>query len=795
MPLRPLTVLLIAATAAAALTLAAVLGNTWRVQSQLETRLHALAGRERAGLLARALEPALAQRNAEAAQAALAPLSADPALRYAAVFTPERRVLARIGDAPGADPAVPPPGEYRTSSVDGVLRSELPVVSGASGRLAGFVWIGLDPSAYGQDNTLLLQNAGIVLGGLVLTGFALLRLGSELRGGLGHVRRGLDALAREDYELRLPALPAGDLARIGETVNLLAARLGERANSARSQQMQLRQESRRLGAMLRGISAVVWEAEPRSGRFRYVSPEAEVLLGHAPSQWLAPDFLDRCCHAADREWAQGFLGHAGASARSHTMDLRLRHRDGSYRWLRLMGSGEQTAEGPILTGLLLDVTEEKLAEQRVAFLADHDSLTGLVNRRRFQELLQNHIDAARQPGASPGALLFLDLDQFKYINDSYGHHTGDEYLRQVTQHLRVPLAPEHVLGRLGGDEFGVILPGTDPDSSELLCRTLLATLNAQEFIHQGRSTPFPASIGVAYFPQHGIHTSELLANADTAMYEAKAHGRNTWCVFEGGGDLARMREKIHWEDRIRTALRDHRLMLVFQPIVDLRTGKVVHYESLLRMLGDQGETIGPNAFIAVAERFGLIRELDRWVVETAIATQGASRLRNDPVSLTINLSARHFGSADMLELIRDATHRHRADPGAIVFEVTETAAVENFTAAREFIQALRNAGYRFALDDFGAGFSSFHYLKNLTVDYVKIDGSFVRHLGTDRADRIFVKAIADLAIGLGIRPIAEFVENRATVEHLLELGIPLGQGMYFAAPTSEFIAPALRATA
>ncbi|HMW42782.1 MAG TPA: EAL domain-containing protein, partial [Plasticicumulans sp.] len=227
----------------------------------------------------------------------------------------------------------------------------------------------------------------------------------------------------------------------------------------------------------------------------------------------------------------------------------------------------------------------------------------------------------------------------------------------------------------------------------------------------------------------------------------------------------------------------------------LRTGKVVHYESLLRMLGDQGETIGPNAFIAVAERFGLIRELDRWVVETAIATQGASRLRNDPVSLTINLSARHFGSADMLELIRDATHRHRADPGAIVFEVTETAAVENFTAAREFIQALRNAGYRFALDDFGAGFSSFHYLKNLTVDYVKIDGSFVRHLGTDRADRIFVKAIADLAIGLGIRPIAEFVENRATVEHLLELGIPLGQGMYFAAPTSEFIAPALRATA
>lgn len=794
MSLRPLTVLLIAATTAMTLTLAAVLGNTWRVQSQLETRLQALAGRERAGLLVRALEPALVQRNAEAARAVLAPLAADPALRYAVAFTPDRRALARLGDAPAADPAVPLPGEYRSTLTDGVLRSELPVLT-TTGFLAGFVWIGLVPDAYGQSGGLLLQNAGIVAAGLTLTGLLLLHLSGKLRGGLGHVRRGLEAITREDYETRVPSLPAGDLARIGEAMNLLAARLGERASTARNQQMQLRQESRRLGAMLRGINAVVWEAEPRSGRFRYVSAEAEAVLGHPPAQWLTADFLTRFCHAADREWAQGFFGHAAASARSHTMDLRMRHRDGSYRWLRLMGSGEQSADGPLLSGLLLDVTEEKLAEQRVAFLADHDSLTGLVNRRRFQELLQTSIDAAREPGANSGALLFLDLDQFKYINDTYGHHTGDEYLRQVTQHLRVPLEPGHVLGRLGGDEFGIILPATDADRAEAICRTLLATLNAQEFIHQGRSTPFPASIGVAHFPQHGVHTSELLANADTAMYEAKANGRNTWCVFEGGGDLARMREKIHWEDRIRTALRENRLMLVFQPIVDLRTGKVVHYESLLRMIGDQGEVIGPNAFIAVAERFGLIRELDRWVVETALATQGASRLRNDPVSLTINLSARHFGSADMLELIRDATHRHRADPGAIVFEVTETAAVENFSAAREFIQALRNAGYRFALDDFGAGFSSFHYLKNLTVDYVKIDGSFVRHLGTDRADRIFVKAIADLAIGLGIRPIAEFVENRATVEHLLELGIPLGQGMYFAPPASEFAAPALRATA
>lgn len=778
--LRPSLRLLLAIAVVLCLALAAVAWNTWRMLDERGEEQVDRAVRERSALLAAALERSLAARNGSEALAVLELLRDDRSLRFAALFDAQQNLLASLGDAP---PAGGPAGEVRLRGDGELVRVERPVY--VAGQVAGELRLGFERRRLYFAAELARQNAGIVLVGMLLAGFGFISFGLGLRRALEAIGRGLEALGRGEYEHRVPELPPGDVGELGNAVNRLAGALGERDASARAQQQSMRQETRRLARLLNGIRAVVWEADPRKGRFVYVAPEVEELLGHPVAVWLQGDFCSTFVHPEDRPWVGGFLTHPGHSVRSHTLDLRVRNRSGEYRWLRLIGSAEPTPDGPRLAGLLLDVTDEKRGEESLAYLAAHDSLTGLYNRHRFQELLQHHVDRAREASVG-GALLFIDLDQFKYINDSYGHQTGDKYLRQVAQLLPGPLPQDAVLGRLGGDEFGVLLPVTTPPLAEALCRALLATLNEQEFVHEGRRTPFSASIGLAFFPQHGSHISELLANADTAMYEAKDQGRNTFCVFEGGLDQARMREKLHWEDRIRSALREERLSLAFQPIVDLRSGQVHHYESLLRMIGDGGEEIRPAAFIAIAERFGMIRELDRWVVETAIATQGASRRVGRPVNLTINLSARHFGGADLLELIRDATLRHGADPAAIVFEVTETAAVENFTTAREFIHALRAAGYRFALDDFGAGFSSLHYLKNLTVDFVKIDGSFIRNILTDATDRIFVKAIASLATGLGIEAIAEFVEDEAVIALLLELGIPLGQGNYFGPPAPAF---------
>lgn len=247
-----------------------------------------------------------------------------------------------------------------------------------------------------------------------------------------------------------------------------------------------------------------------------------------------------------------------------------------------------------------------------------------------------------------------------------------------------------------------------------------------------------------------------------------------------------MKDKIFWEGRIRRAIKKNGFKLYFQPIVDIKTGVIHHYESLLRMIGDDNKIITPGAFIGIAERFGMIREIDHWVVANAIREQGRRALMGKSVSLTINLSGRHFGGDDILEVIEKATRDASAEPKSIIFEVTETAAVKNFNQARDFIQKLHERGYRFALDDFGAGFASFDYLKHIPVDYIKIDGSFVRNLHCDNNDRIFVSAISDMARSLEVQAIAEFVETPQTWKVLKELQVPLGQGYLFAKPGSQF---------
>ncbi|MFO1430615.1 MAG: EAL domain-containing protein [Candidatus Competibacteraceae bacterium] len=709
----------------------------------------------------------------------------NPFLRYAAVFNTQRELLAAIGETP--PPLTQPLAgglRYRSTLNGDLLNIEQPLDSG--GRILGIAQFGYSD---GSLRDLLAKTTALsiilALFCLLLSGGFTLMLSRSLEHGLVYLKRGINALHQGELESRVLTDNSDVTGDLGRAFNALATHLQASRQELRGQHEQLRQESRRLNNLLYGINAVVWEVDPDTGRFRYVSDQAVNLLGYSVKEWLEPDFCKDHIHRSDLDWVQSFLTHAPKTPDNHTLDFRIYKKDNECRWVRMISFVEIRGQGMVLAGLLLDVTEEKLSEERIAYLADHDPLTGLINRRRFQERLEEQIAYNRRYNVS-GALLYMDLDQFKYINDTYGHHTGDQYLRQVAHHLRSSLRETDIIGRLGGDEFGIILPNVIGGQASLLGNALLKTLNSKEFIHEGRRTPFNASIGIVQFPKHGESASELLAKADSAMYTAKEQGRNTFCTFQEGSGVVHMQEKIHWEERIRRALKENQFQLYFQPIVDIHTGTISHYESLLRMIGEDGKIVPPGAFIGIAERFGLIREIDRWVVANAIRTQGESMQTGRPVALTINLSGRHFGSPKILELIQETTRHYKANPSSIVFEVTETAAVENFTEACDFIQALREMRYRFALDDFGAGFSSFDYLKHIPVDYVKIDGSFVRNLNNDKVDQIFVKAIADMANGLGVKTIAEFVENYPIVETLRGLGVSLGQGYYFAKPAPSF---------
>lgn len=571
-------------------------------------------------------------------------------------------------------------------------------------------------------------------------------------------------------------------------INDLSQSLFEAKSALKKEHEAFERETRFMKALLDGVDAVVMEARAPDYQFTFVSREAQNLLGYPVSDWLKPNFWSTHVVKDDLVWLEEAIAVHTAKGESFTVDFRMTHRQGQSVWVRAINSVELDEDKqPIIRGLILDITEQKTAEDRIVYLAEHDALTGLINRRRFQKKLEDTI-AFAQRYQQQGALLFIDLDQFKYVNDTYGHQYGDEYLLDVSRRLAQVLRRTDVLGRLGGDEFGVVIPKCSYEEASTVGMALLGALAQENLEHGGKVVPVSASIGIALFPSQSAVPSDLLAKADAAMYTAKRKGRGQVHIFsEDDTELWNMHAKIHWEEQIRWALSENRFELYYQPVVELNTGLITHYEALLRMRGEDGEMIAPGAFMDTAERFGLIRDIDCWVVDHAIKTQANSIKIHKPVSLAINLSGRHFGNASMLEFIQQAIQTYGADPKSLMFEVTETEAVENLSKAREFIDALRHIGCKFALDDFGIGFSSFHYLRNLPVDYIKIDGSFVRSLHVDADDKLFVKAIVDLAQGLKIPCIAEFVENEHVVDVLCGLGVSLGQGFHLAKPSADFI--------
>ncbi len=424
----------------------------------------------------------------------------------------------------------------------------------------------------------------------------------------------------------------------------------------------------------------------------------------------------------------------------------------------------------------LDITERKAAEARLTWLAERDPLTELYNRRYFQDALQKALWRE-----SRGSVLLLDLDQFKEVNELSGHHVGDRLLCEVAETLLLNLGHRGVIARLGGDEFSLLLEHADEDQAIQVARHIGQLLDSLGFKAAGRRHRVTASIGIALFPTHGATPSDLMASADVAMYKAKESGIQLWHLLsrtENAKD--ELQERVYWVERVRSALAEDSFELMVQPIMRLKDRDVKHYEVLLRMRDADGSLVSPACFIPVAERSGQIVQVDRWVLRQSLRV--LSQLQERGISLAVNLSGQSLHDEGLKQYLADELTASGADPHYLILEVTETAAVTDFSTARGVLQALRDLGCRTALDDFGVGFSSFHYLGQLPVDYIKIDGSFIRNLPISPESRVIVQAIADIAAGFGKQAIAEFVDNEALIPMLESYGINYGQGYHLGIP-------------
>ena len=434
--------------------------------------------------------------------------------------------------------------------------------------------------------------------------------------------------------------------------------------------------------------------------------------------------------------------------------------------------------------LFEDVTRERQTAAQLIYLAERDALTGLFNRHRFNEELARMIaDAERN--STRIALFFFDLDDFKYINDTFGHRAGDAMLIRVAGEVGGQVRRNEIFARLGGDEFAVLVPDATDDMVRVLAERVTRSIALVRFQFEGQSLRLTTSLGIAVFPDHADNVEDLVARADTAMYQAKDSGKNAWRVYRSDLDTTlQMVSRLSWNERISHALEHNLMDLQFQGIYETAARTLSHLEVLVRMRDkdDRGSFLMPGQFIPHAERSGKILEIDRWVLRESI--QMLAEVPAIP-GLAVNISGRSFGEPTLPQYIAEELRQRNVSPQRLLVELTETSAVSDLHDAQRFIEALRQTGCGVSLDDFGTGFSSFAYLKYLQVDSVKIDGLFIRNLPSDYDNQLFVKAIVSVARGLRRTTIAECVEDEETLEMLKAFGVDCVQGYFFEKPRSD----------
>ncbi|MDF1583773.1 MAG: EAL domain-containing protein [Methyloprofundus sp.] len=434
--------------------------------------------------------------------------------------------------------------------------------------------------------------------------------------------------------------------------------------------------------------------------------------------------------------------------------------------------------------LINELAERKVVDAKMKYLVVHDELTSLLNRQNFEREVRLILNRSNQLHQN-GALLFIDVDRFCLVNELEGFEVGDRLLVTIVSIIRKLMAKSDLFARIGSDEFCLFIKNKTADEVRQFAEKIRKAVYEYRFCTGDICYSISISIGISGLSMATVvyHPNELISRARHACNMAKENGRNlVWEYNEQDRSVRERRRDIYWVPLIKKALLEDSFFLVFQPIVNLFSGEVSHYEALIRMRGEDNEVISPVEFVPVAERMGLIHSIDLWVVENAIEFLAKLPADKASISLSINLSSVAFQDTSLLPTIKEKLELTWIDARRITFEITETAAVDNFEKTRDMITKIRALGCKFALDDFGAGFCSYNYLKTFPVDYLKIDAQFIRNLTNNPTDQILVKSMAELATKLGKKTIAEYVDTPEAIEKLREIGVNFGQGYIFGKP-------------
>ncbi|MEA3157994.1 MAG: hypothetical protein QOK44_5583 [Betaproteobacteria bacterium] len=526
---------------------------------------------------------------------------------------------------------------------------------------------------------------------------------------------------------------------------------------------------------------LIWATDAQ-GRFTYLNTASNDIFGLAPKDLMGRCFFDfeaGAAHISNRRFLA--LLRKNGEVKSYATHVLTAGRED--RWIGINARLTHDDNGEVLgiRGTARDITEQHLASRRIEHLALHDSLTDLPNRHSLQSRIEAALGESRV-----GALLFIDIDHFKYVNDNFGHRSGDQLIIGIGSVLRDVMRDcGGELHRLGGDEFAIHLPEALRKQASDTAESALDAIRHYRFpaTEQRIISNLSVSVGIALYPFDGADVPSLFSNVDIAMYQAKELGRNRHVVFDQASDNLRSTHKrIHWAKRLRDALDEDRFCLFAQPVVRLRDQKAVHHEILVRLRDDSGGYILPSTFIELAESLSLVQEIDLLVVEKLLAFMRKHNQVGKKLRYFVNLSRVSISDERWIKRFMSLLKASATDPSQLVFEITETAAMTEVDVTMTFISRLKDMGCRFALDDFGAGFSSFYYLKRFEVDYLKIDGGFIRDLATDEGSRLFVRALNDVARGLNKQVVAEWVETPEVLKLLQKMGAQYGQGYLFRYP-------------